>query len=727
MTTDDNSRGITMALPGVKIHGIAGSGPDNVAASSLHGRWLVLARCSWVTSAVLIVLLFVVAIPTSFHYLATVCTHRDCSGPRLTVAQARELSRAGVSVDVYAATILAHEVLFAMVSFGIATLIVWRRHDERIALLGGLALLAFGATFPDTLSAFAILHPAVAPLVQSVDFVGKSGFLVFFYLFPDGRFVPRWGRWVVPLVLIGQILQSFAGQSHPSTLLFVWFLAALGGSLAAQIYRYRRVSGPLQRQQTKWVVGGLVVAILGFLAVIFVPLLVRPAAQNSAISTWIAISASYWLTLLIPLAIGIAILRYRLWDIDFILNRTLVYSVLSAGIVGLYVLIVGGLGEFFQIRGNLLLSLLATGVVAALFQPLRERLQRAVNRLMYGQRDEPYAVISRLGRQLEGTLAPDAVLAAIVQTVAQALKLPYAAIALRREDEFMVAAAVGAAAGHPLVLPLLYQSETVGQLILGPRPGETTFSPADRRLLDDLARQAGIAVSVVNLTADLQRSRERLVTTREEERRRLRRDLHDGLGPALATMAMHSEAARDLLTSNPRQTDALLADLTEQLQAATADIRRLVHELRPPALDDLGLIGALRNQISRYEQGGVRMTLDAPESLPALPAAIEVAAYRIVLEALNNAVRHAEPETCCVRLSLEGSASLLCIEISDDGRGLMVERPAGVGLSSMRERASELGGVCMIEPGDAGGTRVHVTLPVTLDNHQPHGSGSTVR
>jgi signal transduction histidine kinase len=680
-----------------------------------------------VTSATLIVLLFVVAVPASFHYLTTVCTHGACSGPQLTSAQARELGRAGISVDVYAAAILADEILFAMISFGIAALIVWRKPAERIALFGGLTLLAFGAAFPDTLSALATLHPAVTPLVESVDFVGKSCFLVFFYLFPDGRFRPRWGRWVVLLVLMGQILQSFAGQSHPSAVLYVWFLVALGGPLAAQIYRYRRVSGSLQRQQTKWVVGGLMVAIVGFLGVIFVPLVLQPGAQHSVVSNWVAITAIYWCTLLIPLSIGIAILRYRLWDIDLIINRALVYGALSANVVGLYVLMVGGLGALFQARSNLLLSLVATGVVAVLFQPLRERLQRGANRLMYGQRDEPYAVISRLGQQLEGTLAPDAVLSAIIETVAQALKLPYVAIALRGDDEFIVAAAVGAPVGDALVLPLLYQSEPVGQLILGPRPGEAAFSPADRRLLDDLARQAGVAVYAVRLTADLQRSRERLVTTREEERRRLRRDLHDGLGPALAAMAMQSEAARDLLTSNPEQADALLSDLTEQLQAATADIRRLVHELRPPALDDLGLIGALRNQISRYEQGRVRITLDAPESLPALPAAIEVAAYRIVLEALNNVVRHAEAGTCCVRLSLDERASLLCIEISDDGRGLLAGRQAGVGLSSMRERAAELGGTCTIGPRDAGGTRVHAALPVTLDGHQSPGSSSTVR
>jgi hypothetical protein len=176
--------------------------------------------------------------------------------------------------------------------------------------------------------------------------------------------------------------------------------------------------------------------------------------------------------LLIPLAIGAAILRYRLWDIDLIINRTLVYGALTAEVVGLYVLVVGGLGTLLQARGNLLVSIFAAGLVAVLFQPLRDRLHRGVNRrLMYGERDDPYAVLSRLGQRLDATLEPGAVLSAVVQTVAQALKLPYAAIALREHDDG-VAAAYGSPVDSPIRLPFVYQHETVGQLLLAPRaPG----------------------------------------------------------------------------------------------------------------------------------------------------------------------------------------------------------------------------------------------------------------
>ena len=213
----------------------------------------------------------------------------------------------------------------------------------------------------------------------------------------------------------------------------------------------------------------------------------------------------------VPISIGIAILRYRLYDIDLIINRTLVYGALTASVVGIYVLVVGYLGTLFRTDDDLLISLLATGLVAVLFAPLRERLQRAVNRLMYGERDDPYAVVSRLGERLEAILAPEDVLPTIVETIREALKVPFAAIALPRDGNcFEVVATSGEKSpADPLVLPLSYGGESVGELLLAPRaPGES-FSAADRRLLDGLARHAGVAVHGVRVMADLQRSRER--------------------------------------------------------------------------------------------------------------------------------------------------------------------------------------------------------------------------
>jgi signal transduction histidine kinase len=222
-----------------------------------------------------------------------------------------------------------------------------------------------------------------------------------------------------------------------------------------------------------------------------------------------------------------------------------------------------------------------------------------------------------------------------------------------------------------------------------------------------------VAVHAVRLTADLQRSRERLVTAREEERRRLRRDLHDGLGPTLATQTLKLEAARDLIDSHPARAADLLSDLIAESQTAIAEIRRLVYALRPPALDELGLVGAIREQAAQYQHGGgssaLQIVVDVPESLPPLPAAVEVAAYRIVLEALNNVAKYAQARSCVISL---GVANGLHVDIRDDGRGLPPNRRAGVGLNSMRERAAELGGQCALGPAPDGGTSVVAWLPL---------------
>jgi signal transduction histidine kinase len=248
------------------------------------------------------------------------------------------------------------------------------------------------------------------------------------------------------------------------------------------------------------------------------------------------------------------------------------------------------------------------------------------------------------------------------------------------------------------------------------------WSSADLRLLDDLARQAGAAAHAVQLTADLQRSRERIVVAREETGRRLRRDLHDGLAPTLAALALKAGAIGDLIPADPQGARALSAELEAEIRGTIREIRRLVYELRPPALDELGLVAAIRERATtestRRRANGARgddaaavilITVEAPDSLPPLSAAVEVAAYRIVQEALTNVVKHAQAGRCIVRLT---AADNLEVEIIDDGVGLPDARRTGVGLLSMRERAEELGGTCVVKALPKGGTRVFAQLPV---------------
>jgi signal transduction histidine kinase len=690
-------------------------------------------RAAWLVVAALTVSLFIAGLPVEFALLHDPCPTARCTTGQLPSAGLRALEDLGLSQDFFATYFVAMDAVFATVWVAVAALIFWRRSDDRMGLFASLALLTFGtATYTFTLETLTIRHPAWDIPVAFLHFLGSASFGLFLYLFPDGRFVPRWTRWVALAWIAWQLPPYFFPDWHlnPGS----WYLWAqavvwpigLGTALYTQAYRYRRVSSATQRQQIKWVVFGIASALSVFICLnlalsVFAP---APTSPSTLATLLIAYLFVYATLLLIPLSISIAMLRHHLFDVDLVINRTLVYSALTTSVVVLYVLVVGGLGAALQVQGSLIVSLIATGLAAVMFQPLRERLQRAVNRLMYGERDDPYAVLSRLGSRLESTLAPHAVLPAVVVTVKEALRLPHVAVEVAKNGTFETAASAGEPLGEYLRLPLLYGGERVGQLVLGMRPGEEDFSPADRRLLDDLARQIGAAVhaarladEAVRLSEDLQRSRERLVTAREEERRRLRRDLHDGLGPQLAAVTMKAEAARDLLALDQGQSEALLEDIIARAQEAITEVRRLVYGLRPPALDELGLLGALRTQAAHGEHNGLRVTVEAPEDLPPLPAAVEVAAYRIVLEAVNNAARHAGARSCAMSLAVD--SDLLRLEITDDGCGIPDDRPAGVGLHSMRERAEELGGSCVVEASPEGGTRVRAVLPLA------RGAGET--
>jgi signal transduction histidine kinase len=263
-------------------------------------------------------------------------------------------------------------------------------------------------------------------------------------------------------------------------------------------------------------------------------------------------------------------------------------------------------------------------------------------------------------------------------------------------------------------MSLLYRNEPVGRLILGLRTGEADFSPADRRLLSDLARHAGVAVSAVRLTADLRRSRERLVATREEERRRLRRDLHDGLGAQLAGLTVQAGVLRSLVRRDPEAAEQLVDELRGELRTAIADIRRLVYGLRPPALDDLGLAGALERLAEQAGADGLRVTVEVRTDDGAqgpLPAAVEVAAFRIVQEALTNVVKHAGVPGCRLTIEYEDDAVLLVI--GDRGRGGPPE-PGGHGLVGMRERVRMHGGE--LETGEVpDGFLVRARLPLPVE------------
>lgn len=545
-------------------------------------------------------------------------------------------------------------------------------------------------------------------------------------LFPDGRPPsPRWWAvaWVAGLAgATGIVFRALSPAADPGlpevpnpyavsgaepvlpVLEIVWsagVVIAIVGAVVSLLVRFRRASGT-RRQQLKWVFYGAALLLLAEVVAPLAGLALLGRVEPLIIAVAEAIAAP-WLAI----TIGIAILRHRLYDIDALISRSLVYLMLSAVVVGLYVLVVGYFGVALNLRGEPV-SLLAAAIIAIIFAPLQTRLQRLVDRWVYGRRGDPYAVLAELGRRLESTIEPDAVLETVVHTVRDALKLPRAEIVLG-EDGYRVAS--GEPAGEGLELPLMFGRERVGVLVLSPRsPGEE-FTLTDRRLLDDFARQAAVAAHAVSLATDLRRARTRLVTTREEERRRLRRDLHDGLGPELASQTLALDAARRLIDTDPAAAKDYLVELRDQIREAVTTIRRLVYDLRPPVLDDRGLAAAITEQTARFSHDGLRVELDLPDQLPTLPAAVDVAIYRIALEALTNVTRHADASWCELSLELEDGG--LVLRVRDDGRGIPPDTPYGVGLTSMRERASELGGNISIESSEL--TFLTASIPLAED------------
>ena len=575
-----------------------------------------------------------------------------------------------------------------------------------------------------------IAHPGSLPLPVAAAWVSSwvwtLGFAplvtVAVLLFPDGRLPsPRW-RYAVVLDVVAVLLLAASNAFLPGPLVnhpvagnplgvplptavfhvigglgFGLLLVGIALSTISTVLRWRRARGT-ERAQLGWFALATVLLAVSVLAPL--PSSMSPLLEIVAIP-------------LLPVAVAVAILRNRLYGIEVVFRRSLVYGGLTVVLLLGYaatVLVVGGLVGG---RDSRVATLTATALVAVAFAPVRTRLQAAAGRLLYGEGRDPYRVLTGLGRRLDDR--PDAgtdALAEVAATVAASLKLPFVRVEVSQTDEPALVATHGTPVPDTVEVPLTFRGDRLGRLVVGQRTPRDPFRPADLRLLEDLGRQIGVAAHSMLLSRDLQRSRESLVTMREEERRRIRRDLHDGLGPTLAGIALGLDAVPRLAAQDPGAATDLAAQLKAEVHAALADVRQLVEDLRPPALDQLGLAGALRHHAGTIGERdpGLDITV-CVDGLPQLSAAVEVAAYRIATEALTNVSRHAAARECQVSVTMSGTDSLV-VAVEDDGVGLAGASRHGVGMAAMRERAVELGGTCEARPAPRGGTLVEARIPV---------------
>lgn len=687
----------------------------NAAESTTHVHaplvvWrsrLLLAVWAVITFAYLAV--FVIDLGLSYGLMAVSCNGPDCHYQAISSAEAAALLSWGLSVPVYALYMLGISVVPVIAFTALGLVMLTRLYPQPRSYVYALMPITIPVLAITNFDVVLSAYPSLSVPIHLMAVLGFLLLVTFALISPRDRFDPRWTVILPFLAAVIGVYSMFWGDELSLPVPFTILLLVIS---TVVLYRYRRLFVETERRQTKWVVMGLLVFFAG------VPLWTYTfeiAAPDTA-RDMLLITLGGWtlimlMTLFLPIATFIAIFRHQLWDINLILNRTLVYGSLTAGIIAVYALTVGGLGTMLHTDSNFVLSLFATGLIAILFQPIRERLQRAVNRMMFGERDDPYSVLSQLGHRLQETAAPDQMLLAITATITQTLKLPYAAVEVETVDgDHRPVAVTGHRSFAVAEWPLRYQGQIIGRLVAGTRsPGEN-FNSQERQLLADIASQAGAVAYAVRLTTALQQSRERLVLAREEERRRIRRDLHDELGPSLASQTFQFDTVLELMDTDQQAAVELLHSLKQRNQSLVGDVRRLVYELRPPALDELGLLGALRAHFDQIASPTITLTA-MPEPLPVLPAAIEVAAYRIALEAVNNVMRHAGADHCTVALAIRSGQLHLAIE--DDGAGMIAGAATGIGLRSMRERAEEVGGTFGIE-SSAPGARVTALLPLEV-------------
>jgi signal transduction histidine kinase len=655
--------------------------------------------------------LFVASVPAAFSRTATVCPPAaDCPPGLITPEGARGLAALGLTPAGYSFYVtLLVTVLAGVVLASAALLLQVPRRSTAVAPTAAVLIL-LGISFPQTLGALGDVAPGWSAAAEVVERLGVVALTWWIVRFPDPLSRPAWTTWFV-LAVAAEQTASFAGwglgPAADAVLTCAWLLVLVG--YVAVRYRKADVG---ERAGIRLVACGAAVALGGLLVAT-----VAQAALGAVPGTVgdLIVQALVVLSFMaIPLSISAAVLRRGLWGVEASLARALTYGVLTVAITAGYTAAMAGVAATLA-TGPTSSAAVAGGLLALVVHPGHVAVRHGVDRVLYGDHETAERALAEV--PVHPGAPADTVLASFAELVTQTLRLPFAQLTVTDGRVPRSEGSAGRLDGDWPVddVTLVDRGKPVGMLRVARRDATGPPDPRDQRALEVVARQAASLAGTVLLSEQLRAARTQLVTAREEERRRLRNDLHDGLGPALGAVTLKLAAAANRLSESPEAARTLLDQAREQTGDVLKDVRELVQGLRPPALDELGLVGAVRAFASRTATDDVSIRVHASEEVQDLPAAVEVAVYRIALEAVTNVIKHASARRCHVDIGCRSGAVLLTV--TDDGIGMSRGSGGardGVGLTSMTDRATELGGTLDIGPAAGGGTRVHAVLPLPL-------------
>lgn len=613
-----------------------------------------------------------------------------------------------------APTIDSNQLFFAVDVVGgavygtVAGVVLARRVHPVPIILGAAAIGIASAALGYSCSQWALARPGlpwvdvVSPLQNTAWIPGTLAlFLVIPWLVRDHAL----DRWAQIGLVAGTAATAwfFAARTFadvPAVPLVVPVVVVGSFAAADAARRWRR--GPVdERIGLGWLALGAALMTLSF-----VPLMLPPAGPGMWMLTPVThlVVQPFFLA-----AIFVSVLRQRMWGLDLAVSRAVVWGSLTAVLIGLYVVVATVLARLLPTDGGTGAQVVAAAVVAVAVQPARIWLQRRVHRLVYGSGTEPGQAVRELGRHFGSAETPAALLDALASGVGLGLRLESVTV-LRSDGE--IAASWGTATGPAESVDLVHRGAPVGRLEVSAPPGEA-LDVRSRRSLGELAAVVTAGLVVLRSSEDLASARQRLAAVRVEERRTIRRELHDGLGPSLAGIRLGLQGARNLLPANPVAAADLLGSLQEQLDHQVDGVRSLSRSLFPPVLDELGLAAAFDELAAGHARSGfaLQVTADVP---PDLGVQTSAAAYGIAVEAVTNARRHSGAAGCRIEATCDTDAAgeaVLTVVVRDDGCGFDPSTALGVGTRSMRERADELGGTLVIESGCPAGTVVTARLP----------------